>query len=340
MDPVYGPMSVKQTADRAHNDARAQALGIAGEQASKAYQALLPDNGGTAGPAEQPKDVQRFDAAFFSWIGGDNYTDMPEVVVQRRTPGGSWQDYADGSGELPITLRLPTVASDAAPAYLSGGQTWKWTATFEAFVSQYDLGDRPRATPAGTYRFRVAGLRQTAGAQVPYRITSDEFRVRPWDGLTATGLRLESDGTVSFAAGPARERVVPGSDPVQRVTVGPIDYPDSYAQAAAAHGVRYIKDARTVLRDPAAPDDPSRFEWYCLTCSFRPWLDFGPAAQAVVTFVRAGHAVRAAATRVPGTDRWRTRRALRPGETAHVQRGDLVDPYGNFNGQRSAEVAA
>ena len=56
---------------------------------------------------------------------------------------------------------------------------------------------------------------------MPYRITSDEFRVRPWGGLRATDVRRESDGTVSFRA-------------------GTVDYPDSYAPAAKAHGVRYI----------------------------------------------------------------------------------------------------
>jgi hypothetical protein len=163
-------------------------------------------------------------------------------------------------------------------------------------------------------------MRQKGGAQVPYRITSDEFRVRPWGGLTATDVRRESDGTVSF-------------------TAGTFDYPDSYEKDAAAHGVRFVDDARSFVRDPAAPDDASRFEWYCLACSFRPWLDTGPAAEAVVTFARQGRDAHAPATRVTGTDRWRTKRALRDGETAYVERGDLQDAYGNDNDKRSAEVS-
>src|SRR4051812_40761361 len=47
-DPVYAPLAAKELADRAHNDARAQALGAAGEQGAKAYQASLPDNAGAA----------------------------------------------------------------------------------------------------------------------------------------------------------------------------------------------------------------------------------------------------------------------------------------------------
>ena len=45
--------------------------------------------------------------------------------------------------------------------YRAGGQVWKWTASFEAFVSRFPLvdpqGDAYTATPAGTYRFVVKG---------------------------------------------------------------------------------------------------------------------------------------------------------------------------------------
>ena len=41
-----------------------------------------------------------------SWVGGSNYTDSPEVVVQRRT-GRAWRDFADMSGEIPVTLAYP-----------------------------------------------------------------------------------------------------------------------------------------------------------------------------------------------------------------------------------------
>jgi hypothetical protein len=54
--------------------------------------------------------------------------------------------------------------------------------------------------------------------------------------------------------------------------IGPIDYPDSYASPA-----RFIGTAWTGVRDPAAPGDPDLVEWYCDTCSFRPWIDFGEA---------------------------------------------------------------
>ena len=61
--------------------------------------------------------------------------------MQRKTGAGAWQDYADQSGEIPVTLKFP--ALDGAATYLTG-QRWEWTAHFEAFVSDIDTGSRSR----------------------------------------------------------------------------------------------------------------------------------------------------------------------------------------------------
>jgi hypothetical protein len=100
----------KVTADLAVNDQRARALGEVGGALLDAYEADLPDDGGAAAvlPDGQPKDIERFDAAFFSWNGGSNFTDNPAVTVQRQTEDG-WEDYADQSGEIPVTLDFPAV---------------------------------------------------------------------------------------------------------------------------------------------------------------------------------------------------------------------------------------
>lgn len=87
----------KVDADLAVNDQRAAALGEVGGAAIRAYEAGLPEDG-APGPVAQPKDVERFGATFFKWNGGSNFTDDPEVKVQRRV-GGEWEDYADQSGE-------------------------------------------------------------------------------------------------------------------------------------------------------------------------------------------------------------------------------------------------
>jgi hypothetical protein len=86
------------------------------------------------------------------------------------------------------------------------------------------------------------------------------------------------------------------------------------------------------VRDPAAPDDPTRVEWYCDTCSFRPWLDAGDAESASFTFV-AADGTRRQVTAAKEGDRWIAAEPLAPGERALVERGAVRDRFGNFNGE-------
>src|SRR4051812_35044375 len=105
-DLAEEPLAQKVPADMAANDARATVLGQMGTSAVNAYEATLPNDGGTAQAVDQPSDMERFGAAFFRWNGGSNFTDNPVVKVQRRD-GADWVDEADESGELPITLEFP-----------------------------------------------------------------------------------------------------------------------------------------------------------------------------------------------------------------------------------------
>ena len=323
----------KTEADQALNDAKARAAGEAGSSGSAAYTETLPDDGGTAGVVREPADVERFGAALFTWIGGSNYTDNPEVVVQRRV-GDSWVDYADQTGELPVTLQFPRGDDDGVPDYAQGSFEWRWTATFEAFVSRFDTGRRPVATPAGEYRFVAVGRRREGGAEVPYRVDSQPFTVSPWSGITAGDIKLASDNTVSVVVGPRRSVGVPGSPPLQ-AELGPIDYPDSYSDAGRP---RFVREERTAIRDPRAPADPGKVEWYCLTCSFRPWVDVGDAATVAVTIKRASGAVEVVFAQHVG-DRWATSATLGPGDSAVVAPGGIQDPHGNHNGAPSAVVS-
>lgn len=327
----------KVVADLAVNDARAQALGDTGGAAIAAYEAGLPDDG-EPGPVAQPQDIERFGAALFRWDGGSNFTDNPEVRVEREVAPGSWEPYADQSGELPVTLKFPEGAD--TPSYLEGGHRWRWTAHFEAFVSPFDTGERPRATPPGDYRFVVDGMRRSGGQPVPYHLESETFGVSPWSGITVEDFRLEPDGTMSFRVGPrstytvggpdSEVQVQGGRDPAVEAKIGPVDYPDTYDSPA-----RFIDYRRTAYRDPQAPADPGQLEWFCFTCTFRPWVDAGDADDAEVTIVRESTG---ATERVPATlegGRWVTDRVLAPGELAVVERGSVTDPHENFNGQAS-----
>ncbi len=231
-----------------------------------------------------------------------------------------------------MTLEFPR--GEEVASYLTGGQAWPWTAHFEAFVAPFDTGSGSRATPAGTYRFVVHGMHRSGGAAAAYDLVSDEFEVRPWSGITVEDVRLEPDRTVSFRVGPRSTHSVSGGGPPLEAEIGPIDYPDSYDSPA-----RFIEDRRTAYRDPAAPGDARRLEWFCFTCSFRPWLDAGNATRAVVTIrdAASGQVIARAGAHRAG-DRWVTSRHLARGQAARVAVGGVTDAYGDYNGAPSARV--
>src|SRR5204863_103225 len=82
----------------------------------------------------------------------NDYSGDPKVTVERRV-GGRWVTFADQSGEIPVTLKYPSSDPSGVVSYRAGGQVWKWTATFEAFVSRFPLVDPQgraySATPTG-----------------------------------------------------------------------------------------------------------------------------------------------------------------------------------------------
>ncbi|HEX8104209.1 MAG TPA: neutral/alkaline non-lysosomal ceramidase N-terminal domain-containing protein, partial [Solirubrobacteraceae bacterium] len=324
--------SIKIPPDLQHNDARAKTLGETGGSVAQAYEATLPDDGGTARILGQPAaTVERFGAAFLRWNGGSNYTDNPVVRVERRVDG-RWEPYADQSGEIPTTLKFP--AGEDVPAHETGSFEWEWTATFEAFVAPFDTGARGRATPTGEYRFVVDGRRRSGGAAKPYHLVSRTFAVQPWSGIVAEDLRRD-DGTLSFRLGPRHryDATADNQPTIPGVEIGPIDYPDSYAST-----VRFVRNQREARRDPAAPLDPAKLEWYCFTCSFRPWIDAGDARTAVVRITRADGRIERVKAVADG-DRWRATATLAAGDSAVVAPGGVLDAWGNRNGAPSNVIA-
>jgi hypothetical protein len=320
----------KVIADVALNDQRADKLGEIGETSVTAYEAALPDDGGTAAAVQEPQDIERFDATFFKWVGGSNFTDNPHVKVQR-LEGTEWRDYAGQSGEIPVTLEFPQ--GEDVPSYLQGGQEWRWTAHFEAFASNFETIEGPRATPEGTYRFVVDGLRREGRRAVPYHLESRTFDVHAWDGITVEGIDVDAGGHVVFDVGPRRTLTVSSGGPTIQAEIGPIDYPDSYASP-----IRFINAGRQAFRDPAAPDSAAKLEWYCLRCSFRPWADVGRAETAYVTIVRPDGSSERVRAVEGSAGSFSSERALSAGETAFVAGGDVQDAFGNVNGADSGSV--
>jgi hypothetical protein len=370
----------KTDADLALNDQRAQAFGQIGDTAIQGFErAAIQDDGGKAEAVTQPKDIRRFSTAFFTFNGGNNFMDNPRVRVERRVDG-RWTEFADQSGEVQTTLKFPQ--GEEVASYLLGSYRWEWTAHFEAFISDFDTGERGRATPVGEYRFVVDGVRKQGGAQVPYHLESRVFRVDRWDGITVPDIAADAAGNVRLAVGPTKTLEVPrvkdpenpppdcgtgdaapcaGSsarasaeptaaqaEPPIKVSecqspkkvegkvaavIGPIDYPDSYKSPTP-----FINTERTVCRDPAAPNDASRFEWYCFQCSFRPRVDVARVSCAEATVVRrSGRVERIGARSADG--RFVAPTALRHGEAAVVSRAGIRDTNGEQNGAPSAVVA-
>ncbi|HEU4480834.1 MAG TPA: hypothetical protein VFS18_03035, partial [Actinomycetota bacterium] len=297
LDPEINDAQAR--ADEARQVAVATSLGQASSAAYEAWIATLPNDVGPAEALTQPEGIARFDAATFSWRGGSNAVDNPTVTVERRE-GASWLPYADQSGEVQTKLTFPK-GSDAIVDTYSGNQEWVWTANFEAFNA---LPAGVGSTPAGDYRFVVEGNIRQDGANVPYRLESDPFTVRPWNGVEVSDLRVEADRSVSFVA--------------------ESNYPQTYESEFPYIAVAMKND------EVGVP--------FCTTCSFRPWASSGDIVSATLTVVSTnGREV----TEIPAQlvdGRWVVPVKLRPNETAFVDAGDVVDAYGETNPDRSATV--
>ena len=294
------PQDIAFTAEQGRAEAVAQGLGALGSAYTKAYEPTLPRDGGAPKMARQPKDITRFDATTIEFIGGSNYTDLPNVIVQRRAGGkrkGAWARHGDMTGDVQLMVDFPK--PDQVTAWRTGTFEWKWTANFEAFssdIAQHDLqGARRSSTPEGEYRFVVRGRHRGADGVRRYKLVSAPFTVSPWGGVTVSDLRVEDDGRASFSA--------PRTD-----------YPD---WASEPSPFRFI--ARRW-------EERAGGQRYCTRCTFRPWADGGELEKAYVT----GSEGRVAATK-DADGRWRTVEPV--GSGAFIAAGDLETEHGETNAQ-------
>lgn len=337
--PEYAALAAKTAADQAHADVKARAVGEAADAGVRAYDPTVPDDGGSESDMRQPRDIERFDAATFTWVGGNNYSDSPVVVVERKE-GDKWVRFADSTGEVPVNVQYPGTDATSLLTYRLGGQVWRWTATFEAFVSRFGLvdpqGGTYRATPAGSYRFIVEGRWRRGGADRPYTRVSRVFEVAPWRGITVEGLALDAERRVAFTAGPrsttseVRVRGTSRRD-FGRLTfeIGPVDYPD-HVKDQAATGFRFLTKQRNYSTE-ALPDgkpDLARAQHYCQDCRFGDWLDASGRLTATITYVSlTGTRTTEAVTSTDGT--FRGTRPVAAGERAEVV---IEDEWGNSSG--------
>ena len=201
------------------------------------------------------------------------------MKVQRQVGCGNWEPYDDQSGELPVTLKFPTTA-EGAPAYTQGNQEWHWTARFEAFVAgaedqPINTGDRAAPTPPGDVPLR----RRRASAARAARSTDYHAHLggirgrRRGAGSSPRTSSSSADGTMSFQVGPTSVF----DNPVPGCAAGH-DRPDRLPGHPRRSGARFIRNQRS-----ASGDGTCDVEWFCFTCTWRPWLDFGDADTAKVT---------------------------------------------------------
>jgi hypothetical protein len=292
--PAPGPEPLEGVAeaDEARQEALAVAMGQASSQAYDTWLATLPDDAGTPAVLAEPAPEVSRFSAATFSWRGGNNDVDNPVVAVERLDKTRWLPYADQTGEIQTAVEFPR-GVPAQLAYRTGQQEWKWTATFEAA----DFFPRSVATggqvPAGTYRFVVRGMHRAGGATHSYSLTSAPFRVVRWEGIEVRDLRVDpATGAVSFTTS--------------------TDYPRTYQSP-----LRFIGD------DNGSP--------ICKTCSFRAWASRIDVDRATVTVRRANRTVETVpAALVDG--RWVAPTNLRPGDRAFVNRGGIVDSYGEING--------
>jgi hypothetical protein len=289
-------------ADEARQLAESTALGQLSSAAYDAWTAQIPDSAGPAAITTQPWNVQRFDATQVQWVGGDNWTDNPVVVVQRQV-NGQWRNFTDAQGfggEVQTFIDKPADLLSSLPTYRSGAEKWTWRASFEVFDSYPRADVAGGQIPNGTYRFVVDGNIHQDGAAKPYHLESSSFTVSPWSGIKVKDLKRDSDGTVSFS-------------------VDPVTYP-RMPQESHRPGIAEMYK------------DDSDGNTFCHSCTFRPWATTGSVASAIVVVAGKGRPRTITASYDVASGRWIASVPKKKGQTVTVPAGGVRDTYGEANG--------
>ncbi len=299
------PTDPLAAADEERQQAEAIALGQISSELYQGWAAQIPDSAGPAAIVKQPWDVQRFDATQVQWVGGDNWTDNPVVVVQREVGPDQWEDFTDPNGfggEVQTFIDKPADLLSSLPTYRSGAQQWTWRASFEAFDSYPRADVAGGQIPDGTYRFHIKGDIHQGGEPQPYELTSEPFTVSRWTGITVHDLKRDNDNAVSF-------------------TVDPITYP-RMPKPEHRQGVAEM------YKDDLAGNT------FCHSCTFRPWATAGSVASAavVVTPKNGRNAFTVPASYDAASGRWVAAVPRKKGQTVTVQPGGVQDTYGEANG--------
>ncbi len=185
-------------ADETRQRSLALALGQITSNAYNLWLDVVPNDATPARIVAQPQNVEHFNAATFTWVGGSTAIDNPVARVERETSPGVWTRFADGAGEVQTMVKFPLGVDGVISTY-TGSQEWQWTANFEAYAAH---PARLGSTPAGRYRFVVDGKNRQNMGDLPYHFVSNPFTVGNWGGLNVQSVALDAIGNVSFAFAP------------------------------------------------------------------------------------------------------------------------------------------
>lgn len=187
------PLDTLAQVDELRQQALATVVGRATGAAYDAFFTVLPNDKGPAEALEQPQATEHFNAATYTWRGGNNQIDNPLVHVEKMDAAGNWQFYAGQTGEVQTRVYYPEGIPGRLGTY-AGIAEWKWSANFEAYLG---FPRRLGSTPFGTYRFVVDGNIRQAMKTEPYHLESDPFEVKPFTGIEIRNVAV-SGGNVSF----------------------------------------------------------------------------------------------------------------------------------------------
>jgi len=198
--PVFNP-GVTQAVAIA-DESRQRSLGLAlGQLTNDSYDfwlAAVPNDLGPARVVTQPQNIEHFNGATFTWVGGNTAIDNPLARVEREVSPGVWKTAADAAGEVQTMVKFPLGVTGVAGVW-TGGFEWQWIANFEAYAAH---PTRLGSIAPGKYRFVVDGVIRQGGADQPYHFVSNPFAVTNWGGLGVKDVVTSAVGDVSFAVAP------------------------------------------------------------------------------------------------------------------------------------------
>lgn len=305
------PEDVIVALDQALLEMSSVVLGTSATASLGLYDTVIPNDGGTPGEVlSQPAPVERFNAAQFSWQGGSNWTDNPQVMIERLEPDG-WTPHAtQEGGEIVVTMEWPAHSPEELTLWAAEDRVYRWHAQWEVFDDMLP----------GTYRYRIQGHHRQNREALPYELTSDSFQVAPWSGIRVTNLSRQGDRIrVQVAGEPSPPEGVAQFPGLRELPPEQIRYPFTYRSDAP-----YLQASAWKSVGPFI---------FCEDCSFRGWSRQGRIETVMVEVTHEDGVIHPHEARFDGQGWITDNLSLENATRIAVPSGAVRDQFGNFNGE-------